>query len=324
MLSKAKISGLGAYVPPKKLTNFDLEKMVDTTNEWIIQRTGIQERRISEPGDFASHLAIEAVRDLHDSTGFDFREIDYIIVASFTPDFYTPSIAAIVHGAYDFKEEVGVVDINAACAGFVQGLFMANSFITSGIAKKVIVIGAETISKIVDYTDRNSCVLFGDGASAVLVEEAEQGNFLAYHYGAIGKDAHKISCSGLSHNLNGNEMRDDHIFWQDGRAVYTFTIRTVPQGMRLLLEKAGLTNEKLDWFVPHSANLRIIHSICEKLELPKEKALMSVEEYGNTSSASIPLALWQGIKQGKLKKGDTLALYGFGGGLNYAGLVVRW
>jgi 3-oxoacyl-[acyl-carrier-protein] synthase-3 len=322
--STACITAFGAYVPEKKLTNHDLEKMVDTSDEWITQRTGIKERFISAENQYASDLAVKAIEDLAAASGKPLDDVDYVIVATFTPDFYTPSCAALVQRALGLRETVGVLDINAACAGFVQGLFIANSFVTSGLAKKILVIGAEVISKIVDYSDRNTCVLFGDGAGAALVEQSKNGaGFLAGHYGSDGNGSERLFCSGLSRRMHGTELHIQNHIWQDGRAVYNFAIKTVPRGMRELVRKANLTIGDIDWFVPHSANMRMISFICKELKIPMEKTLTSAEQYGNTSAASIPLAIRLAAKEKKLEKGDILALYGFGGGLNHAGIIFR-
>lgn len=323
MESKARITAIGAYVPEKQLSNFDLERMVDTSDDWIVQRTGIKMRYITGENEFASDLAVKAALDLQESSGKDLSDVDYIIVASFSPDHFTPSIASIIHGALNLRAEVGVLDINAACAGFVQGLFVANSFITVGLARKVLVIGAEALSKIVDYSDRDTCVLFGDGAGAALVEyDPEHKGFLSYHYGADGINGHKLVCTALAGRANGNGS-NGHYLKQDGRGVYNFVIKNIPDAVKELAERAEMRLEDVDWFVPHSANLRMIDSLRTKLLIPQEKTLTSVELYGNTSAASIPLALWLAKREGKLKPGDTLALCGFGGGLNHAGLMVR-
>ncbi|MBN1797168.1 MAG: ketoacyl-ACP synthase III [Spirochaetales bacterium] len=323
--SKARITAFGAYVPERQLTNHDLEKMVDTSDEWIIQRTGIKKRHISAVKEFTSDLAVKAIENLSQSSGKIIKDVDYIIVATFTPDFYTPSCAALVQRALGLPKTVGVLDINAACAGFVQGLFIANSFVTSGLAKKILVIGAEVISKIVDYADRNTCVLFGDGAGAALVERDEnEPGFLAGYYGSDGNGGEKLYCSGLATSINGTKFHKQKYIWQDGRSVYNFAIKTVPHGMRELLKNAELSIDDIDWFVPHSANMRMIQFICKELKFPFEKTLTSLVEFGNTSAATIPLAIWLAEKNNKIKKGDIFALYGFGGGFNHAGIIFRF
>jgi 3-oxoacyl-[acyl-carrier-protein] synthase-3 len=321
--SNARFSALGVHLPPKKLTNFDLENMVDTSNEWIIQRTGIKERRLAEKEVYTSDLAVMAATNLAER-GADLEDVDLVIVSTLTSDFLTPSTAARVQGRLGIKN-AGVIDVNAACAGFVYGLGIANALITVGQHDKVIVIAADVLSKITDYTDRNTCVLFGDAAAAALVERNDTGpGFLAAHYTSHGELGEKLYCPGLSMNMNGQVANPKKVLFQDGKAVYTWAISTVPDGMNQLLKKAGMTVDELDWFIPHSANLRMIKSICKRLEIPMEKTLTSVEEYGNTSSVTIPLALDLAIKAEKIKKGDKLALYGFGGGLTQAGVIIEW
>jgi len=325
MESKARITALGAYVPEKKLTNHDLEKMVETTDEWIFQRTGIKERRISAHDEFSSQMGISAVRNLLETSGKSIDDIDMLVCSTFTTDYLTPSTAAVMQGALGLPQTVGVIDMNAACAGFIYGLLTANAYVTSGMAKKVLVVGSECMTKLTDYTDRNTCVLFGDGAGAMLVEYDDKNpGFLGCYYGSDGTQADRLYCTNIASSMNGNELIKHRQIWQDGRAVYNFAIRTVPLGMKKLVENAGITMDKLDWFVPHSANMRMIQSIAEKLDIPMEKTLTSVEPYGNTSSATIPLALWIAQTAKQIKKGDLLGLYGFGGGLNHAGVVIRW
>ncbi len=322
--SKAKITALGAYVPPKKLTNHDLEKMVDTSDEWIIQRTGIRERRLADDNVYTSDLAIKAVENLSEQPGVDLSGVDLVIVSTITSDFLTPSTSARVQGALGF-EGAGVMDINAACAGFVYGLTVANALITIGQNRKVLVIAADALSKITDYTDRNTCVLFGDGAGAVLVErEDDNPGFLATHYSSDGQLGEKLYCPGMSFSMNGQMTSTKKVLHQDGKAVYTWAISSVPLGMKELLGKADMHAHELDWFIPHSANLRMIKSICKRLDVPIDKTLTSIEQFGNTSSVTIPLALWTALQEGKVKRGDKLALYGFGGGLTQAGAVIEW
>ncbi len=324
-LSKAKITALGAYIPPKKLTNDDLEKMVDTNDEWITKRTGIKERRIVEDNIYTSDLAVEAIKDMQERYSFNLEDIDLIVTTTQTGDYLMPSVAAIIHGKLGLYKNTGVIDLNAACAGFVYGLYVANALVTIGQNKKVIVVAAETMSKVIDYEDRNTCVLFGDGAGAFIVEREENNpSFLACNFGSDGTLAEKLFCPGISKEFNKDNLSRDGKMYQDGRTVYNYVIKTLPTGMKELLNKADMTVDELDWFVPHSANLRMIKSISNKIGIPMEKTLTSIEHYGNTSSASIPLAIWLAIKEGKLKKGQTLALYGFGGGLSHAGVIIRW
>lgn len=299
--------------------------MVDTSDEWIVQRTGIRERRIAGEEEYVSDMAVKAVEDLVSRFSVDINEIDLIIVATITPDYITPSVSSVVHGRMNFPETTGVLDLNAACSGFVYALQVANSMITTGQNNKVLVISSEVLSKITDYTDRNTCILFGDGAGAVLVErDNENPGFFAAYYGSQGKSGNKLYCTGLAGKIEKEEAEKVNYLYQDGRAVYTFVIRTVPASVKAMMENSGMTTDEIDWFVPHSANLRMIHSIGEKIGFTPEKTLTSLEYFGNTSSVTIPLALSEAEKAGKLKKGQKILLYGFGGGLTHSGLILEW
>lgn len=301
-----------------------MEELVDTNDEWIIQRTGIKERRIASETEFTSDISIKAVENLKERYNKSLEDVDMIIVCTMTPDFKTPSVSALVQAKLGIKN-TGAIDLNAACSGFAYGLHMANGLITSGLNKKILVIGAETFSKILDYSDRSTCILFGDGGGAVLVEyDQEKPSFIESHMGTNGELAHNLYCTDLSTQMFGNELAVNGFVNQNGREVYKWAVNTVPKGMTALLEKAGFTNDQVDWFVPHSANLRIIESICNRNGLPLERTIYSLEYYGNTSAASIPLSLDKGIREGKIKPGDKLLLYGFGGGLTHAGMLINW
>lgn len=322
--SKARITAIGSYVPERVLTNADLEQMVETNNEWIVQRTGIKERRLAAEDEFTSDLCVRAVQNLMRSSQKSVEDVDLIIVCTMTPDFHTPSVAASVQGKLGIRN-TGVIDINAACAGFTYGLHVANGLITAGLHKKVLVIGGETLSKMMDYTDRTTCILFGDGAGAVLVEyDEENPSFLAAHMGSDGAGGINLYSTNLSNRMGETELVGNGFLVQNGRQVYKWAVTTVPQGMLTLLENSGMQLADVDWFVPHSANLRMIESICEKSGFSVDRTLTSLVECGNTSAASIPLALDKGVREGKVQAGDTLLLYGFGGGLTHCGLVVRW
>ncbi|MED4227035.1 ketoacyl-ACP synthase III [Neobacillus cucumis] len=319
----SRITAIGTYVPEKKLTNFDLEQMVETTNDWIIQRTGIRERRISRPDEFTSDLCVAAVKDLMHRYNKKVEDVDMIIVATSTPDFPFPSVASIIQERLNIKQ-TGAIDLSAACAGFVYALHTANTYIASGLHKKILVIGADTISKITDYTDRSTCVLFGDGAGAVMVERDEQSKgFIGFHLGSDGSGAQIVYQTGLSNKVNEIELIDTKCLVQNGREVFRWAVRSVPTSVRQILNKTQLSLDKVDWFVPHSANLRIIEPICEKLEYPMEKTLYSLVNFGNTSAATIPLALDLGIREGKVKYGDKVLMYGFGAGLVQAGQLLE-
>ncbi|WP_232696015.1 ketoacyl-ACP synthase III [Brevibacillus daliensis] len=322
--SKARITAIGSYVPEKRLTNTQLEKMVETNDEWIVKRTGIKERRIAHEDEFTSDIAYKAVRNLMDRYDKSVDDVDMIIVCTMTPDFKTPSVASLVQAKLGITS-TGAIDLNAACAGFTYGLHVANGLITSGLHKKILVIGAETLSRVTDYTDRTTCVIFGDGGGAVLVEyDDQQPSFISSHLGSEGERGSKLYCTNLATRMNGEDLVGNGHFVQSGREVYKWAVTTVPKGMLAVLKNTSIDLSDVDWFVPHSANVKIIESICEKSGFPIEKTLYSLVEFGNTSSATIPLSLDKGVLEGKIKNGNKLLLYGFGGGLTHAGLLINW
>lgn len=325
MQSNAIITAIGSYVPEQVLRNADLEQMVDTNDEWIVQRTGIRERRISAPEQYASDLAVAAVRDLERRYPVGLSDIDYIIVATSTPDTVFPSVASRVQHACGIVS-AGAVDIQAACAGFVSGLQLASGLLLSGSYRKILVIGTETLSKITDYTDRSTCILFGDGAGAVLVEVAADGagSFLASRSSTDGGAGHHLYCSSLSDNIGGQPITAERRIVQNGREVYKWAVTQVSGGVLELLEIAGIEPAALDWLIPHSANLRILESVSERTGIDMTRVLESVVHYGNTSAASIPLALDLAVRDGRVQPGQLLLLYGFGGGLTQSGLLLRW
>lgn len=322
--SKARITALGTYVPEKRLTNEDLEKIVDTNDEWIVQRTGMKERRIAADNEFASTLAFQAIENLIKKYQKDVSDVDCILVSTTTPDYTFPSVASQIQEHFRIKR-TGAMDLNAACAGFTYGLHVANGLITSGLHRKILLVATETLSKITNYTDRTTCILFGDGAAAILVEKDElMPSFITSHMGTFGEGGVHLYRSNLSTTIHGQPLNPSGKLVQNGREVYKWASRTLPTGIEELLQQAGMKFDDIDWFVPHSANLRMIESICERSGLSLDKTLTSVEYMGNTSSVSIPLALQTGINEGKLKNGDTVLVYGFGGGLTHAGLIMKW
>ncbi|AHV97626.1 ketoacyl-ACP synthase III [Paenibacillus sabinae] len=322
-MAGARITAIGSYVPGTRLTNSDLERMVDTNNEWIIQRTGIQERRISRPDEFTSELCVAAVNNLIQRFNKNVEDVDMVIVATSTPDFTFPSVASLVQDRLHIAQ-TGAMDLSAACSGFVYALHVAHSLISSGLHKKILVIGADTMSKITDYTDRTTCVLFGDGAGAVLVEQDDHfQSFMGYHLESEGSGAHHVYRANLANKVKDIELVDTRSLVQNGREVYRWVVRKIPGGIKELLTKTDMTIDEVDWFIPHSANLRIIEPICEKIEHPMDKTLYSLVHFGNTSAATIPLSLDLGIREGKVKNGDRVLLYGFGAGLTHAGQLME-
>lgn len=324
MLTGAKITAIGSYVPASRMSNFDLEQLVDTNDEWIVQRTGIHERRISRENEYTSDLCVAAVQDLMNRYGKTAEDIDMVLVATSTPDFSFPSVASIIQHRLNIPQTAGAMDISAACAGFVYALHTAHAYVASGLHRKVLVIGADTLSKITDYSDRSTCILFGDGAGAVLVESGDSGDtFLGFHLGSDGSGGQHVYRTGLSNMVNDVELVDTGKLVQNGREVFRWAVRTVPQGVLKVLQNAGVSLEQVDWLIPHSANLRMIEPICERLNYPVAKALYSLEYFGNTSAASIPLALDLGVREGKVQSGQHVLMYGFGAGLAHAGQLVR-
>jgi 3-oxoacyl-[acyl-carrier-protein] synthase III len=322
--SNSRITGLGTYLPDRILTNQDLEKMVDTNDEWIVRRTGVRERRLSDKEEFASDMAIKAVKNLIEKNNISVEDVDMIIVTTFTPDHLIPTVSSLVQG-YFGMEGAGTMDLSAACTGFTYGLCVADALITAGHNNKILVISSETVSKVVDYTDRNTCILFGDAAVVVLVERTEgKGSIIASYFTSDGNLAEKITCGNFSDKVNGKVLGEKMFFQQDGKFIYEYIIKNVPEGVLKLLNKAEMKLEDIAWFVPHSANLRMIEAVCKKLAFPLDKTLLSNEFYGNTSSASIPLAVWMALEETKIKSGDKIILYGFGGGLTHGGIVMEW
>ncbi|MCQ0955894.1 ketoacyl-ACP synthase III [Bacillus cereus] len=324
MNSKSRITAIGTHVPNQILSNHDLEKMIDTNDEWIVQRTGMKERRIASEDEYSSHLAIKAIENLCTTFKKNLEDIDCIIVATTTADFVFPSVACQIQQHFNIPHTMAF-DLNATCAGFTYGLHVGNSLITSGSHEKVLVVATETLSKVTDYTDRTTCILFGDGAGAILLERDEnKPSFIAYHMGTNGHGGIHLYRTNLSTTMNDTPLQTNEKIVQNGREVYKWATRTVPVGIKELLHTANMKMDDIDWFIPHSANLRMIESICEKSQIPIQKTLTSVEYMGNTSSVSIPLALNSARKESKLNNGDKLLLYGFGGGLTHLGLIVEW
>lgn len=321
--SSLAIAALGTYVPERRLTNADLAAMVDTTDEWIVSRTGMRERRIAREDEFTSDLCVAAVRDL-EARGGSLDEVDFVIACKISPDYGFPSVAARLQDRLGLRN-VGAMDLGAACAGFAYGLDVADAMISTGRARNVLVAAGETLSKITDYRDRSTCILFGDGAGAALVTAATDGRptLLARRADCDGAAGHELYATGLRKEIGG--IVDPGPFMrQNGRAVYEWAVTHVSAGVEALLCAAELRATDVDWFVPHSANGRMIESICKRTGIPREKTLTSYELHGNTSSASIPLALAPALADGRVKTGDLVLLYGFGGGLVESGLLLRW
>lgn len=316
-LSPAGITGLGHYVPERVLTNFDLEKIVETNDEWIRSRTGIKERHIVAEGESTADLAYEAAVAALQDANMGADEIDLIIVATCTPDFQFPATAALVQDRLGAK--CAAFDLEAACSGFVYGLVVASQFIATGAMRNVLVIGAEVMSRVVDWTDRNTAVLFGDGAGAAVVSAVpHQFGLLGFDLGANGAGGPLLKCSVRAENGETAKV------FQNGREVYKFAVHAMGESAVRALESCGLSGQDVDLLVPHQANIRIIESAAKRLEMPMEKVFLNLQDYGNTSAASIPLALSEAKAQGHLKQGDTVVVVGFGAGLTWASAALKW
>lgn len=321
------IEGSGFYVPKKVLTNFDLEKMVDTTDEWIRTRTGIKERRIADDNEATSDLAIEAARKALEDARISPQEIDLIIVATLSPDYPFPSTACLVQDKLGIKD-ARAFDIEAACAAFIYALSVAEAFIKSGTCKTALVIGAEVVSRIVDWADRNTCVLMGDGAGAVVLREAENGKgILSIHLGADGSRANLLKQPAGGSRLPATEetvRQGLHYFKMQGNEVFKLAVRIMSESVETALKKAGLSKKDIDLIIPHQANVRILNALAGRLSIPVEKVMVNLDKYGNTTAASIPIALDEALKQGRIKEGDIVVLAAFGAGLTWGAAIIRW
>lgn len=324
MEKRAGIIGIGSYVPERTLTNFDLEKMVDTTDKWIVERSGISERRIAEDNMATSDMAVKAAEQALVEAGVKPEEIGLIIVATVTPDHFFPSTACLV------QNRIGAVnaaayDISAACAGFIYALSNAWQYIRTGVYQYVLIIGADALSKITDWEDRNTCVLFGDGAGAFLLGEVEEGGILSSHMGSDGTGADYLTCPAVYFSPEEEEKRKGrkHTTCMNGQEVFKFAVKIMPYAFEKALEGAGMSAETIDWFIPHQANLRIIEVAAKKFNISMDKFIVTLQKFGNTSSSSVPIALAEGIRNGQIKKGDTLAMAAFGAGLTWASAIVQ-
>ncbi|WP_342428737.1 beta-ketoacyl-ACP synthase III [Paenibacillus sp. FSL L8-0158] len=321
------VIGTGKYVPEKILTNKDLEAIVETSDEWIVSRTGIQERHIAAPEQATSDLAYEAAIKALESAGMTAQDLDLIIVATVTPDMAFPSTACILQDKLGAKG-AAAFDLSAACSGFVYGLATATSFIKTGIYNNALIIGADCLSRITDYTDRNTCVLFGDGAGAVVIGEVPEGRgFQSFDLGAEGAGGTllKLEAGGSRLPASAETLENkQHYIYMNGREVFKFAVRVMGTATVDVLEKAGLSKDDIDLFVPHQANVRIIQSAMQRLDLPEEKVVVNVHKYANTSAASIPLALVEAAEEGRMKEGDRVLMVGFGGGLTWGASVLVW
>jgi len=321
------ILSTGSYTPERVLTNFDLEKMVETSDEWIVTRTGIRERRICSPEQASSDLAYEAAKKALAKANVSAEELDMIIVATVTPDMMFPSTACLLQEKLGAKK-ASALDVSAACTGFLYGIVTGSQFIANGMYRYVLVVGVETLSKITNYQDRNTCVLFGDGAGAALLGPAQEGfGFQAFELGADGSGGPLLcqpaggsripaSAESVGQNL--------HYISMAGSEVFKFAVRVMNSATEAVLEKAGVAKDQIDLLVPHQANKRIIDAAVQRFGLSEDKVAINLDRYGNMSSASIPVALDEAVQEGRVKEGDNVILVGFGGGLTWGATLCKW
>jgi len=316
----ATITGLGAYVPERVITNDELAKLVDTSDEWIVERTGIRERRIAAESEALSDLALPAVYDALEQAGFTGTEIDLLIVATVTPDMMFPSTSAILADRLGAKD-AAAYDLSAGCTGFMYALVQAYAMLAAGLAERALVVGGDVLSRILDWTDRSTVVLFGDGAGAVVLERSEEPGFLAFELGADGAGGEHLWLPG-----SGSRRFEDpnRLVKMNGREVFKFATRVLVQSGKAVLECGDARIEDVDVYVPHQANVRIIDHATKKLGIPSERVVVNVDRYGNTSSGSIPLALAEAQADGRLRPGGLVLMTGMGAGLTWGSALMRW
>ena len=326
-LCSAGILGTGFYVPEKIMTNADLEKIVETSDEWIVERTGIKERRIAEDNQPMSDLALRAAKAALADAGVAAEDLDLIIVATLTSDRIIPSTACMIQNLLGAKH-AAAFDLSAACSGFAYAASVAAQFIETGAYKKALVIGAETLSKYINWEDRNTCVLFGDGAGAAVLGQVEEGyGILSFDLGSDGSggDAIQIPSSGSLMPVSKESIDQKlNLIHMNGRDVFKFAVKAMGKTVKNSLAKIDMPQEKIDWLVPHQANIRIIESAAKRLSMPMDKVIVNIHKYGNMSAACIPIALAEAAAAKRFKKGDIIALSGFGAGLTWASCIIRW
>ena len=325
-MAKARIIGTGSYLPEKVLTNADLEKMVDTTDEWIVTRTGMKERRVAGAEEFTSDMGVEAASRAIDKAGIAPNEIDLILVATLTPDYVFPSTACIIQGKLGI--EAAAIDIQAACSGFLYALAIAKAFIESGVYRTILIVASEKLSSIVDYEDRSTCVLFGDGASACVVSDKGTGLFI--RESVLGSDGTLTDIlimpgGGSRHPATTKTIEDKmHHIKMDGRETYKHAVRRMESSLKECIEKAGLKEEDISWLIPHQANIRIIEGIAKRFNVDNEKVVITVDKYGNTSASTIGIALDELLEEKTLQKGENILLTAFGAGLTWGSTVLTY
>ena len=325
-VKNVRIKGIGYYVPKKILTNYELEHMVETTNDWIIERSGIHERRILDKDHMNVEMAVEAADSALENAGISADELDLIIVATITPDYFTPSAACMVQAAIG-ADKASAFDLNAACSGFVYGLATGAQFIASGVYKNILVIGCEGLSKVLDWGHRSTCVLFGDGAGAAILTESDTPSLIEFDLGSLGTMGKAITIPATHFKEEDIISRNNeraHTIRMDGREVFKFATKTMSRSVMKLLSDNNLTTDDIKLIIPHQANIRIMQTAAKRMGVSMDKIYSVIDRFGNTSSASIPIALCNAVAEEKFVAGDKIVLTGFGGGLTWASVLIEW
>lgn len=316
----SRVVGTGSYLPERILTNLDLEKIVETSDQWIVERTGIRQRHVAAEGELTSDLALHASRAAIHAAGIDTQEIDLVIVATTTPDLIFPSTACILQSKLGLENGAPAFDVQAVCSGFIYGVSIADQFVRSGQAKCALVVGAETLSRITDYTDRSNCILWGDGAGAVIIKASEEPGIISTHIHADGsyKDLLKVS-GGVSSGIDGKAVMQ-----MEGNSVFKVAVNTLDAIVDETLAANNMQKSDINWLVPHQANIRIIQATAKKLGMSMDNVVVTVDRHGNTSAASVPLALDTAVRDGRIKHGETVLMEAFGGGFTWGSVLLKW
>jgi 3-oxoacyl-[acyl-carrier-protein] synthase III len=317
----SRIAGTGSYLPARIVTNDEIARRVDTTHEWIVSRTGIESRHVAAEGELTSHLAEHAAKRAMQAAGVTPADIDLIILATTSPDMQLPSTAALLQAKLGVPAGAAAFDVQAVCTGFMYAVTTADALITKGLFKCALVIGAETLTRYLNWDDRNTCILFGDGAGAAILKPSDEPGLLSSHLHADGNQSHILRLTG---NFAGGKINNNPFVELDGQAVYKFAVRVLEDCAREALAHNGLRIDQLDWLVPHQANLRIITAAAERLDMPMERVVTTVQKHGNTSAASAILALDEAVRDGRIKPGQLVLLQGVGGGMTWGSVLVRW
>lgn len=319
-MNYSRIAGTGSYLPERIVTNRDLEDRVDTTDEWIVSRTGIEARHVAADDELTSDLALHAARRAMESAGVGPEDIDLIVVATTTPDMVFPSTACILQAKLGVRQGAAF-DVQAVCTGFIYGVAVADKFVASGQSKCALVVGAEVFSRLLNWNDRRTCVLFGDGAGAVVLKPSGEPGIYSTHLHSDGSYGHILRVNG---GIAEGKVRGHPYLEMDGQAVFKLAVRVLEECSREALEHNGFTGADLDWFIPHQANLRIINATADKMGVPRERVVTTVARHGNTSAASVPLALDGAVRDGRVQPGNLILLEGVGGGMTWGSVLLRW